>query len=189
MPEIKRGSFSINLGLFQLQADVSEEDRQCAWELYTEICTRRSLTGRAGDETCADFTGEVLAEGLDSVHTFFREARGIMRRFPVGRLPGQSKHLGVLINALMVNVLRPFLEKWQADFRHWWQTEARTEASPFERQKLYPHYQEFVEDWRNVRLLMRDLLEKLREWYKLTDVTCVQNDSPGGSQNAGLHIA
>ena len=44
-----------------------------------------------------------------------------MRKFPVGQLKkNKTKHLGVLINDLMVHVLRPFLEKWQAEFRHWW---------------------------------------------------------------------
>ncbi|MDH7602569.1 MAG: hypothetical protein QHI38_10540 [Armatimonadota bacterium] len=182
MPEIKRGSFSLNLGLFQVQAEVSEDDRQCAWELYTEICTRRALVGRSGDATCSDLSGEVLAESLESVYAFFKEARGIMRRFPVGRLSkDQSRHLGVLINDLMVSVLRPFLEKWQADFRHWWQTEADQSLPPFERQVRYPRYAEFLEDWCNVRLLMRDLLGVLRTAYELVDVECVS----AGSEDVG----
>jgi hypothetical protein len=180
MPEIKRGSFTINLGVFQVQADVSEDDRQCAWELYSEICTRRSLTGRTGDDTCTDFEGEVLTESLDSVHTFFREARGIMRRFPVGRLKDQSKHLGVLINQLMVNVLRPFLETWQADYRHWWKTQADERLPPFERQQKYAKYQDFTADWRDLRLLMRDLMAVLRDSYRLVDATC------GNTQKEGL---
>lgn len=39
MPEIKKGGFSLDLGLLKVNADISEDDRQCAWELYTEITT------------------------------------------------------------------------------------------------------------------------------------------------------
>ena len=43
MPEIKRGSFSLNLGLFQVQAEVSEDDRQCAWgALHRDMHEARS---------------------------------------------------------------------------------------------------------------------------------------------------
>lgn len=44
-----------------------------------------------------------------------------MYKFPVDQLEqNNTKHLGILINDLMSNILRPFLEKWQSDFRHWW---------------------------------------------------------------------
>jgi len=176
MAEIKRGGLSLNLGFLQVQADISEEDRQCAWELYSEICTRISLTGKRDDPSCGNFCGEVLSESLDSVHAFFRETRGIMRKFPVGRLErDNTKHLGVLINDLMVHVLRPFLEKWQADYRHWWK-QAESDGnlkmlSPFDRQKKYPKYKNFLKDWRNMRLLMRELQSALVKAYSLVDVT------------------
>lgn len=176
MPEIKKGGFSLNLGLLQVHAEVSEEDRQCGWELYTEICTRLSLTGKRNDPKCEDFSGEVLAESLDSVYTFFREARGIMRKFPVGQLKiSKTRHLGILINDLMVNILRPFLEKWQSDFRHWWSQclEEDEKSLPFERQKKYPKYKEFLKDWTNMRMLMRELQAELVKAYGLVDA----NDS------------
>lgn len=181
MSEIKKGIFSLNLGFLRVQADISEDDRQCAWELYTEITTRLSLTGKRNDPECKDFSGEVLVESLDSVHSFFREARGIMRKFPVGQLKkNKTRHLGVLINDLMIHVLRPFLEKWQADFRHWWNqcAEATNKLPPFQRQKRYPRYKEFIEDWRNVRLIMRELQLELVKAYKLVDVNQMLNLLP-----------
>ena len=183
MPVIKKGGFSLNFGFLQVQADISEDDRQCAWELYTEICTRVSLTGKSNDSECKNFSGEVLSESLDSVHTFFREARSIMRKFPVGRL-GRDKtsHLGILINDLMIHVLRPFLEKWQADFRHWWKyaenDDRLKKIPPFERQKKYPRYKEFLIDWINVRLLMRQLQAVLIKAYFLVDVHEAKNLLP-----------
>jgi hypothetical protein len=78
MTVLERGRFQLNLGFLQLAGDVTEQDRQCAWELYTEITTRLALVGKPEDPDCADFTGEILSESLDSVHKFFGEARNIM---------------------------------------------------------------------------------------------------------------
>ena len=139
MSVLTKGGFSVNLGLVTLSGDLSDEDRQCAWELYTELSTRVALTGKQSDKKCTDFTGEVYAESLVSVYRFFQEARGIMRAFPVGKLEKDvQNHLGVLINNVMVDVLRPFLEKWQACYRHWWENESNPKLLPFDRQKEYP---------------------------------------------------
>ena len=94
MPEIKEGSFELDLGLVKLGAKLSEDDRQCAWELYTEIVTREAVVGKRRDETCEDFSGELYAESLDSLYNFFRESGGIMRKFPVGKLKeSKQEHL------------------------------------------------------------------------------------------------
>lgn len=173
MTILEKGSFSLNLGFLQVGADVSEADRQCAWELYTEITTRLSMVGKCNDPKCSDFSGEVLSESLDSVHAFFREARKIMRKYPVGQLERKKTkegHLGVLINDLMNNVLRPFLEKWQSDFRHWWENESNSKLPPFKRQEQYPHYKDFLKDWSDVRSIMRGLRKELIKKYQLVDV-------------------
>ena len=86
MPEIKEGSFRLDQGLVKLGAKLSEDDRRCAWELYTEIVPRVAVIGKRHDPTCEDFSGELYAESLDSLYNFFKECRGIMRKFPVGKL-------------------------------------------------------------------------------------------------------
>ncbi|MEK6645989.1 MAG: hypothetical protein AABY84_04880 [Candidatus Firestonebacteria bacterium] len=173
MPELKKLNLTLNLGFLEIQAEISEEDRQCAWELYTEISTRLSVTGKSNDHKCENFKGEVFIESLDSVHNFFRECRSIMRKFPVGQLKkSKSNHLGIIINDLMVNVLRPFLEKWQSDYRHWWEYcgKKAKRLPPIKRQTKYPYCQRFLEDWKNMRVLIRKLQTKLVEVYKLVDV-------------------
>jgi hypothetical protein len=98
---------------------LSEDDRQCAWELYSEIVTRVAVVGKRRDTTCEDFSGELYAESLDSLYNFFKECRGIMRKFPVGKLKEyKQEHLGVLINRILNDVFRPFLEKWSGP-RQW----------------------------------------------------------------------
>lgn len=169
---LDKASFSLNLGLVKLKGDLAEIDRQCAWELYTELCTRIAVTGKQNDPKCKDFSGEIYAESLESLYRFFQEARAIMREFPVGRLPAdQQNHLGVLIHRVMRDVLRPFLEKWQADYRHWWLHESNPKLSPFVRQAKYKNLNMMLADWSQIRYQMRRLQKKLVDVYKLVDVT------------------
>jgi hypothetical protein len=171
MATIQRGSFSVNLGIVTLTGELSDQDRQAAWELYTELSTRVALTGKQGDAECSSFEGEVLAESLSSVYSFFQEARRIMRAFPVGKLGViVQDHLGVIINNVMADVLRPFLERWQADYRYWWECRSNSKLTPFERQQEYPKLKEFCAEWSDLRKVMRKLQETLVDTYKLVRV-------------------
>lgn len=171
MSELSEGDFSINFGVVKLSGKLSELDRQCAWHLYTEIITRVAVSGKRRDKTCRDFSGEVLAESFESLHTFFRETRYIMKEFPVGKIKEKLQcHLGILIHDLLADVLRPFLEKWQADFRAWWQQQDKNKLSWFEIQKQYPKYEELLKDWTDLRKIMRSIERKLCEEYKLQKI-------------------
>lgn len=169
---LEKGSFELDLKLIKLKADLSDIDRQCAWELYTELSTRRAVTGKLSDPKCKDFGGEIYVESLDSLYRFFQESRSIMRKFPVGRLSlGQQNHLGALVFRMMQDVLRPFLEKWHGQFRHWWDNESNNSLPPFARQVTFPKHEDFLRDWTNLRWMMRRVQKRLVEVYKLVDVT------------------
>lgn len=171
MATLTRGSFSLNLGIVQLGGELSDDDRQCAWELYTELSTRVAVTGKLGDPDCSRFDGELYVESLASLYAFFQEARSIMKRFPVGRLAGRNEnHLGAMISRVMAEVLRPFLEKWQVDYRHWWEEESNPRLSPLIRQREYPRLTEFLADWSALRWLMRELQREVVRVYELVDV-------------------
>lgn len=167
-----KGNFTLNLGIVKLGTDLSDDDRQCAWELYTELSSRIAVTGKQGDSDCTDFEGEIYTESLQSLYTFFQEARRIMRSFPVGRLKptDTNEHLGILINRVMNYVLRPFLEKWQSRYRHWWENEADKTIPPMERQKAFPELNTLLQDWADARWLMCELQKTLIQEYKLVDV-------------------
>ena len=173
MAVMTKGTFSIDIGFVKLGGDFTEDDRQCAWELYTELATRVAVTGKPKDPDCTDFTGEVYAESLASLHTFFGEARKIMRQFPVGskNAKGIENHLGALVHRSMRDVLRPFLETWQADYRFWWENTSDKALQPFERQKVYPKLNDMVSQWSDVRAIMRAIQDELVRMYKLVDVT------------------
>ena len=168
MATITKGSFSLDLGFFKLDTELSDEDRQCAWELYTEIATRVAVVGKRKDKAATDFTGELYSDSLDSLYVFFRECRGIMRRFPVGRIKDfRQEHLGIHINRILANVLRPFLEKWNGVYRSWWSLASKTDGSPYEIQKTFPKNQEFLADWTALRFIMRQVERNLSTQYKL----------------------
>lgn len=168
MTNLTKGSFSLNLGIVQLTGELQDDDRQCAWELYTELSTRVAVTGKPTDPDCSDFSGELYIESLHSLYLFFQEARGIMRKFPVGRLSIENdKHLGVTVSNMLSEVLRPFLEKWQIKFRHWWETESNPRLPPIDRQKEFPESDEFLSDWASVRWLMKEVQKELVETYSL----------------------
>jgi hypothetical protein len=170
MAVLSKGSFSINLGIVKLGGELSEEDRQCAWELYTELSTRVAVTGKLSDIGCKDFSGELYIESLSSLYNFFHESRKIMRKFPVGRLEqDQDQHLGTMINRIFSDVLRPFLEKWQVKYRHWWEYQSNPRKSPFERQDDFPELEEFLNDWFALRWLMRKLKEEIAVSYQLVE--------------------
>jgi len=171
MAVLSKGSFSLNLGIVQLAGELSDEDRQCAWELYTELSTRVAVTGKSNDLDCKNFAGELYIESLDSLYRFFQEARAIMKKFPVGRIRGDNRnHLGVMINRMMEGVLRPFLEKWQVKYRHWWENESNPRLSPIDRQNDFTALEEFLEEWSSVRWLMRCVQKELVTVYKLVEV-------------------
>ena len=171
MAVLEKGNFTLNLGLIRLSGTLSDLDRQCAWELYTELSTRVAVTGKDIDLECKDFTGELYIESLQSLFKFFQESREIMKKFPVGKLEKNNKnHLGVLIYRILRDVLRPFLEKWQVEYRHWWENKSNPRLPPMERQREFPQHEEFISDWTSLRWLMRKTQVQLVETYKLVDI-------------------
>ncbi|HYM60232.1 MAG TPA: hypothetical protein VEZ11_05000 [Thermoanaerobaculia bacterium] len=171
MTILQKGSFELNLGIIKLGADLSELDRQCAWELYTELSTRVACTGKSSDSEATNFDGELYIESLESLYRFFQESRGIMRKFPVGRLTKADKnHFGVIISSMITGVLRPFLELWQAEYRHWWDAQSNPRVPPLQRQREFPKLADFLNDWTAVRLLLRGLQARLVEVYDLVEV-------------------
>ncbi len=172
MAVLTKGNFSINLGIFKVGGDLTDDDRQCAWELYTEIVTRLAVHGRAtaGSSVEDQFKGELYLESLSSLYSFFGEMRGIMRKFPVGKIESADKyHLGNFTCAIMNDILRPFLELWQGDFRYWFDvaTRSRPDDTPFLIQKDFPELEEFLGDWANLRSLMRSVAQTLASEYQL----------------------
>ncbi len=75
-----------------------------------------------------------------------------------------------MISRAMTEILRPFLEKWQVEYRHWWEYQSNPRLAPLERQATYPRLKELLDDWTAVRWLMRELQKELVLVYNLVDV-------------------
>lgn len=171
MAVFEKGTFRINLGFVQFSGELTDEDRQCAWEFYTELTSRMAVFGKLDEQGEPTFEGEVLVESFNSLYQFFLEARGIMRSYPVGRIGiGHETHLGYVIAKILEVVIRPFLEKWQAVYHFWWEHESNEKLSPFERQKAFPHLEELQSDWGLVRTFCRTSAKELAEIYKFVAV-------------------
>ena len=180
MPVFSKGSFSVNLGLVSFGGEIDETDRQCAWELYCELISRVALVGKLDANGEQVFIGEVLAESLDSTYRFFVEARAIMRRYPVGRLTGgesNGNHLGFFIAGMLETVLRPFLEKWQARYRYWWEHQSDQRLPPFRRQAAFEQLDMLLADWAAVRDFSRATAAELEAHYRLPSIL---NLAPSG---------
>lgn len=176
MAVIKKGTAIVDIGFIKLGADFDEADRQCAWELYTELATRIAVTGKSQNLDFTDFSGEIFSESLSSLHAFFVETRKILRQFPVGSIAakGIENHLGALMHRAMRDVLRPFLETWQSDYRHWWENISNKDLPPFERQIEYPKLTSMLSHWSDLRSIMRAIQDKIEKKYKLIDFTKIK---------------
>ncbi len=174
MAVFNKGTFSMNLGFIAVGGEFDNQDRQCAWELYTEIVTRVAVHGKLDEKRQEAFDGEVLVESLSSLYNFFMASREIMRRYPVGELsikrPEVTNHLGFFIATMLDAVLRPFLETWQATYRHWWDQKSDRSKTPFKRQEEFPQLAQFKKDWITMRGFFRQSADELAKTYKLIDL-------------------
>ena len=134
-------------GIGKVKIRPSHEDVQIAHKAWVELVTRKA--GLPFDEQ-----HDVIAEVYDSWYALFQEMRGLAKEIPAQKLRDSKdtqELVRLLIDALNLG-LRPHLTKWQAKFRHWYDTAIKSggEKSPQEVQKLYPQYDELVDDLKKV---------------------------------------
>ena len=101
-------------------------------------------------------------KGGITLYAFFAEARNTLRQIPIETIdPSIAYDLRHLMHTTLINILRPFLETWQADYRFWWDRVSYKFLRPFERQHLYPKREEMLADWGKVREEMQAIQEKV----------------------------
>ena len=137
----KTVSFSLPFGLGAVTYEISDAQRVAAWHLYVQLKTRKAAIP-------FDTQYDLVVEVLDSLFEVVAITRELLTRLPVGNSEGLA------ISDMMLRVLndglRPYLTKWQADFRRWWelaeQDPAHRDESPQLIQRAYPHYDELVRE-------------------------------------------
>ena len=139
----------IGIGTGKVTIKPSYEDLQIAFQLWTELNTRKIALP-------LDEENDVLAEVYDSWYDFFRIARELIKSVPVTRYRRHQSTRTLVDTALAVlnTGLRPHLTKWQAKYRRWYRAQLEREENqnltPQEIQQRYPNYADLVTDIKRV---------------------------------------
>jgi len=146
-----------NIG--QVTIRPNHEVVRIAHQGWTELITRKA--GLMFDEE-----NDVIIEIYNSWYELFREFRSLIKSVPAEKMrefEDAKQLVDILIRALNVG-LRPHLTQWQAKFRRWYtaELEKHPEKSPQQVQRLYPEYENLVDDLKNVNQQMVEFAEALR---------------------------
>ncbi len=134
-------------GIGKVRIRPSHEDVQIAHKVWVEMVTRKA--GLPFDEEY-----DSISEVYDSWYALFQEIRGLAKEIPAEKLRNSKdtqELVRLLVDALNLG-MRPHLTKWQAKFRHWYESAVKQDSgkSPQEIQKQFPQYQELVDDLKKV---------------------------------------
>ena len=112
---------------------------------------------------------DVIAEIYDSWFELFKTTRTLIKEIPAEQIKEKNTKLlvGTLVDILNKG-MRPHLTKWQARFRRWYNCQieqGKTDASPQDIQKLYPHYKALTEDLIKVNKEMVSYANELKKLF------------------------
>ena len=138
-----------------------ETEREAAWEMLVELCTRVALVP-------LDDTQGSLRESLDSLRSLFPIIREVLKRH--GSLVAQTSVQGSAISfgflsiALLNGAIRPFLSKWHPKLRQ------HEDSRPQQATGL-----DWEREWEHADAMRRDLEElqrSLRSYAQLLARAC-----------------
>jgi hypothetical protein len=137
----------------------NHEIMRVAHQGWVEIITRKA--GLSFDEE-----HDVIIEVYDSWYKLFKEFRDLTKSIPAEKIRENDdarKAMDVFIRALNGG-LRPHLTCYQAKFRRWYENAStkHPDKTPQEIQKMYPGYEELVNDLKRVNSQMLSFGEALR---------------------------
>lgn len=134
-------SLSLPFGLGSVTYDISDDEREAAWQLYVQLKTRKAAIP-------FDTDNDLIVEVLDSLYELVTVTRDLLLHLPVQN--SESHALSDMMLRVLNDGLRPYLTKWQADFRRWWEFEIQQPnhraLRPQMVQKAFPHYDQLVQD-------------------------------------------
>lgn len=138
-----------------------DSEREAAWEMLVELCTRVSLVP-------IDETEGSLREALDSLRSLFPLVRDVLKRHGPGIAQASVQEttitFGFLSIALLNGGIRPYLSKWHTRLRQ------REESRPTGVNGLT-----WERDWEDGAEMRRDLVElqgSLRSYAQLLARAC-----------------
>lgn len=150
----------IGIGSQKISLKPNVKDKEIAYKIWVELSTRKIGLP-------IDLEHDVVSEVYDSWHSFFSITRELIKDIPVSKLKSNSTRKIVNLSVDVLNKgLRPHLTKWQARFRHWYDTEidkANGDFDPQSIQEKYPRFDELKEDLIKVNSHLIKYREKMEE--------------------------
>jgi hypothetical protein len=148
-------------GIGGINIKPNHEVSQIAHKAWTELVTRKAGLP-------FDLDNDVIVEVYNSWYVLFGEIRNLVKQIPTKQIKDENtqKLVDLLVDSLNKG-LRPHLTIWQAKFRRWYmnETEGKNfDKTPQEIQKMYPQYQELVQD---LIIINQHLVEYTKEIRKL----------------------
>jgi hypothetical protein len=134
-------TLSLPFGLGSVTYAISHQERIAAWQLYVQLKTRKAALP-------FDPQHDLIIEILDSLYELVDITRDLISNMP----PRHANGLGVsdLMLRVLNDGLRPFLTRWQANFRRWWDFAAQETSahndSPQTIQRRYPDFDRLTEE-------------------------------------------
>ena len=132
----------LGFGDHKISFKPNDTDRQIAYSIWVELSTRKIGLP-------IEIEDDVIIEVYDSWYSFFGITRELIKDIPVSKVRSDStgKIIGLSIEVLNEG-LRPHLTKWQARFRHWYdsQLSKKVDVSPQDLQKSFPEYEALTSD-------------------------------------------
>lgn len=134
-------TLSLPFGLGSVTYAISNQERIAAWQLYVQLKTRKAALP-------FDSRYDLIIEILDSLYDLVDITRDLISHLPPPEANGAA--LSDLMLRVLNDGLRPFLTRWQANFRRWWDFAAQETSalndSPQAVQRRYPDFDGLTED-------------------------------------------
>jgi hypothetical protein len=151
-------SAEFGLGDHKVSLKPNNTDVQIAYSIWVELSTRKIGLP-------IDLDNDVIVEIYDSWYSFFAVTRELIKTIPVSKTRNDSTRQIIEISISVLNLgLRPHLTKWQARFRHWYDSdiEGKKIIEPQETQKKFPSYKDLAKDLMVVNQNLINYRKKMR---------------------------
>jgi len=148
-------TISLPFGLGNITYEATDKDRVLAWKMYIQLKTRKAALP-------FNIEHDIIIDVFDSIYKIFNETRDLLSEIKPHQQETQ-KSVADFVLRVLNDGIRPFLTKWQAGYRRWWNVNIvkpeNQSKTPQEIQKEYPEHD----------LLIKDLIDMNVELVKCSE--------------------
>lgn len=147
-------------GIGKIELTPVKQDRQIAHKIWVELVTRKAAIP-------LDPEHDVIIEVFESWYQLFGRVRLLIADIDgdLLRKSDSTRKLVSIATTTLNEGLRPLLTKWQARYRHWYETERKKhpELSPQDLQKTFPDFDALMAEMLSVNEELREYANELRK--------------------------